>query len=400
LTDVKEFSGSATNTLTISDITTADAGSYYLIVTNAGGSVTSQVATVTVLSAPALSYVGYSNQLYGQNFNSLPNPGSTPVNTVGGGGLTTIGGISYDVANPFDFAFPLFTNIAQPSGGLGLSNTMPGWYGECDADTQGGQVGAQDGSQTTGGIISFGTLDSGSNNRALGLIATSTSGGTHFGLKLINETVSNLDYITLQFTGEYWKTGTKPKTLAFSYSIDPAGNGSTLSQQEIANAQANVQTNLSFSFPTGSIVGATNGTLAVNQTNLAVSNLALITPWTPGSALWLIWSINDATGSGQGYAIDNLSFVASVTNAATIIPVTQPSLGSVIYSSTSGLSFSFTNSPGASGEFSVWSTTNLAIPFSQWQSLGQPTEVTPGTYQFIDSQAPSLSQRFYSVTSP
>jgi hypothetical protein len=398
LTDMNEFSGSGTNTLTISGITTADAGNYYLIITNAGGSVTSQVATVTVLSPPALSYVGYTNQLYYQNFNSLPDPGSTPVNTVGGGGPTTIGGITYDVANPFDFAYPLFTNISAPSGGLGLSNAMPGWYGECDGDTQGGQFGAQDGSQTTGGIISFGTLDSGSNNRALGLIATSTSGGTHFGLKLINLSASNLDYVSLNFTGEYWKTGTKPKTMAFSYSVDPAGNASTLSQQEIASSIA--YSNLDISFPTGTIVGATNGNLAVNQTNLSVTNLGLSTPWTPGAALWLIWSINDATGSGQGYAIDNLSFAASATNNVTIVPVSQPVLGGLAYSATNGLTFSFTNAPGASFEFTVWSTTNLAIPFSQWQDLGHPIEVSPGTYQFNDAGAIGQSNRFYSVTSP
>ena len=36
---------------------------------------------------------------------------------------------------------------------------MPGWYGECDGDTpaSGAQLGAADGSTTTGGIYSFGT---------------------------------------------------------------------------------------------------------------------------------------------------------------------------------------------------------------------------------------------------
>jgi len=401
LSDMNEFSGSATNSLTISGITARDATNYFVVITNLGGSVTSQVATVTLVTPPALSSVGYSNQVYTQNFDSLPNPGSTPVNTVSGGGPVTIGNITYSPANPFDFAFPLYTNISGGvSGGLGLSNTMPGWYGECDADGQGGQLGASDGSQTTGGVISFGTLDTGSNNRALGLIATGSSGDTHFGVKLINQTTNNLTYISLRFTGEYWKTGTKPKTLALSYSIDPAGNSSTLSQQEIANAQVNALSNLNFSFPTGSIVGPTNGTLAINQTNLAATNMPLATAWPPGAALWLIWSINDPTGSGQGYGIDNLSFSAASTTNITIIPVTRPTLGGVTVSAANGLSFSFTNSPGASGEFSVWFTTNLALPFKQWQNLGHPTEGSPGNYQFNDSQAIIQTQRFYSVTSP
>jgi hypothetical protein len=402
LSDMNEFSGATTNELTITGATESDATNYFCVVSNAGGSTTSQVASVTVIVPPALSYVAYSNQIYMQNFNSLPDPGSTPVNTVSGGGPVTIGGITYDVSNPFDFAFPLYTNItAAPSGGLALANTMSGWYGECDADTQGAQLGASDGSQTTGGIISFGPLDSGNANRALGLIATGSSGATHFGLKLINTTTTNLNYISLQYVGEYWKLGTHSKTLTFGYSMDPAGNSSTLSTNEITAAQVNTLSNLNFSFPVAPQVGPTNGTLAVNQSNLVVTNLALASAWQPGSALWLVWSINDATGSGQGYAIDNLSFAASSAPNITLPPaVTAPLLGGIAYSAVAGLSFSFTNSPGASSEFTVWSTTNLTAPFSQWVNLGNPIESSPGLYQVTDSQATNGAQGFYTVTTP
>jgi hypothetical protein len=355
-----------------------------------------------VIVPPALSYVGYSNQVYFQNFDSLPNPGTTPVNTIGGGGPTTIGGITYDVSDPFDFAFPLYTNItAMPSGGLNLAATMSGWYGECDGDTasSGAQLGAADGTTTTGGIYSFGlaTSTNASLNRALGLIATSTSGGTHFGLKLINNTTNNLNYISLEFVGEYWKTGTHQKTMVLSYNVDPAGNASTLSGGEILAASNNPITNLAFNFPTGS-VGGTNGSLAVNQTNLAVTNLALASPWQPGSALWLVWSIYDATGSGQGYGIDNFNFYASSTNVVT--QSSSPLLGNVLYSSTNGLSFGFTSAPGNSANFSVLSTTNLAAPISQWVNLGNPTEVSFGSYQFTDASATNNSQTFYTVVSP
>jgi hypothetical protein len=63
-----------------------------------------------------------------------------------------------------------------------------------------------------------------------------------------------------------------------------------------------------------------------------------------------------------------------------------------------GLDFSFINTPDAS--FTVWSTTNLALPFGQWVNLGPPTETPPGTYQFNDPQATNFPQRFYRVTSP
>jgi len=402
LSDNSTFSGSETSTLTITDAATIDAGSYFCVVTNGGGSATSQSASVSVIIPPALSYVAYSNQIYIQNFDSLPDPGATPVNTVGGGGPTTIGGITYDVADPFDFAYPLYTNVSIPSGGLNLAATMHGWYGECDGDTQasGAQLGAADGSTTTGGIYSFGTTNGNTSNRALGLIATSTSGGTHFGLKLINETSGNLNYISLQFTGEFWKTGSKPKTMVFGYNVDPAGNNSTLSTSELLAASNNPVDSLAVSFPTAGVVGPTNGTLPKNQLNLAVTNLALANAWQPGSALWLVWSIWDDSGSGQGYGIDNLEFAAGSTPNVSLTPPVSPSLGGVVYSASQGLTFGFTNIPGANAGFTVWTTTNLSLPLSQWVDLGNPTEVTSGNYQYTDAQATNNVRRFYTVTSP
>jgi hypothetical protein len=58
----------------------------------------------------------------------------------------------------------------------------------------------------------------------------------------------------------------------------------------------------------------------------------------------------------------------------------------------------FTNSPGFS--FSVLATTALALPLSNWIFLGTPTEITPGNYQFIDSQATNVPHKFYKVLSP
>lgn len=400
LSDRGEFSGTTSSNLVITGATLSDAASYYCYVSNAGGNTNSQKGALTVLVPPAPSFVAYSNQIYFQNFDSLPNPGTNAVNTVGGGGLTTIGGINYDVADPFDFAFPLYTNISMPSGGLNLAATMPGWYGFCDGDTaaSGGQLGAADGSTTTGGIYSFGTLTGNTGNRALGLIATSTSGGSHFGLKLINETASPLNYISMQFTGEFWKTGTKPKTMVFSYNVDSSGNSSTLNTPELTAASNNVLSLLTFSFPTAGVVGGTNGTLPQNQTNLAVTNLALATPWQPGSALWLIWSINDATGSGQGYGIDNLSFYSSTTNVLT--PAQRFPIGGVTYSTVNGLSFGFNSAPGYSSQLSVRSTTNVDLPLSLWKVLGHPTEASFGAYQFTDGAASTNAQTFYTVTSP
>jgi len=57
--------------------------------------------------------------------------------------------------------------------------------------------------------------------------------------------------------------------------------------------------------------------------------------------------------------------------------------------------FSFTNIPGAN--FNVFGATNLTTPFTNWIWLGGVPEVSPGQFQFTDTQAPSNSERFYIV---
>ena len=95
-------------------------------------------------------------------------------------------------------------------GGLGIS-ALTGWYGSAP---QSFKFGATDGDQTTGGDLSFGLP--GSSNRALGLLATSSTKGTAFGVRFINGTASTLTRINLQVTGEVWRQSNVAKTLQFS----------------------------------------------------------------------------------------------------------------------------------------------------------------------------------------
>jgi hypothetical protein len=68
-------------------------------------------------SAPPPSFVPYlvAGSVYGQNFDSLPDPGSTSVDS---GNPVTIDGITYLLPNPYDFAFPV--SASGNNGGLGL----------------------------------------------------------------------------------------------------------------------------------------------------------------------------------------------------------------------------------------------------------------------------------------
>ena len=63
-----------------------------------------------------------------------------------------------------------------------------------------------------------------------------------------------------------------------------------------------------------------------------------------------------------------------------------------------GVQLDFTNSPGLA--FSVFATTNLCLPFTNWILLGAPAEIAPGMYQFIDAQATNIPSRFYKLRSP
>src|SRR5262249_49949536 len=60
--------------------------------------------------------------------------------------------------------------------------------------------------------------------------------------------------------------------------------------------------------------------------------------------------------------------------------------------------FSFSNTPGAS--FTVLTTTNIALPLSNWSVLGTPIEISPGYFQYADPHATNQPLRFYGVRSP
>jgi hypothetical protein len=400
LSDVNEFSGSGTETLTINPAGLGDAGSYKLVITNGGGSVTSQVATITVLVPPPHSFLAYSNQIYVQTFDSLPDPGSNSVNSINNPqDPGSIDGISYSLANPFDFAYPVINSSYV--GGLGLSNTMPGWYGAADTLYVGvdgiTRFGAQDGDQTTGGVIDFGPNDNGGitgTNRALGLLSTGTTGSTTFALKLVNESSGPLTTISLGFIGELWHNGTGSRVMSFGYTLDPTATNFLLTSESITNAV--LASNLFFSFPTASVVTAVDGTQPANQIDLATNNMALASSWAPGGALWLIWSINYyGSGGGNGYAIDNFTF--STLSLAPVITA-QPQPQSVTVGGSAVFSLSISNAFSAGYQ---WYTNGVPLSDTNEISGSASNTLTISPAQLSDAATYQVivTNQFGSVTS-
>ncbi|HEX3720537.1 MAG TPA: lamin tail domain-containing protein [Verrucomicrobiae bacterium] len=325
-------------------------------------------------SLPPPSFVPYltAGSVYAQNFDSLPDPGSTSVDS---GNPVTVDGVTYSLSNPYDFAFP--TSASGVNGGLGIS-ALTGWYGLANPTASVGvRFGATDGDQTTGGQISFGLPNS--SNRALGLLATSTTGYTAFGAKLINGTGQALKYINLQVTGEIWRQSNLPKTLEFYYFVDPSATN-FFSTSATAFLPA-----LNVSFPTiANDVGgaAVDGTATNNEESLAVVNQP-ITNWPPGGALWLVWEMAGATGKSQGLAIDNLSFSAKAQAALNAVSMTaQASPTNVVLTW-----------PGVIGQtYQVQYKTNLTD--SAWLPLNAPVSGNGASLSFTNSPG-NTSQQFY-----
>jgi hypothetical protein len=317
-------------------------------------------------ATPPASFIDYTAAalVYAQNFDSLPDPGATSINTAN---PVTINDITYSLANPYDFAYPA---LNTGSGGLGVS-ALAGWYGTSALLSR---FGATDGDQTTGGQISFGLPSS--SNRALGLLATSTTGATAFGVRFINGTGMTLNRMNLQYTGEIWRQSNLPKTLQFYYAVDLTGtNAFPVSATAFLPG-------LNVSFPTvpadtGGVAVA--GTSSLNQTNLGVLNQA-ITNWPPGAAMWLVWQMTDSTGKAQGLGIDNFTFSASVPIA---VPLNVQASGNSL----------FLNWPAVAGQiYQLEFKTNLTE--AVWTSLGGPVTGN-GTTLTLTNNAGGAPQRFF-----
>ena len=316
------------------------------------------------------SFIPYNTvgSIYSQDFDSLPNPGTTSVNAAN---PVTINGVTYSLANPVEFAFPV--SAIGGNGGLGLP-AMAGWYGQGGI---GEKFGATDGDQTTGGQISFGLpRDS---NRALGLLATSSTGPTAIGAKFINQTPKTLSYVSLQFTGEVWRQSNLPKTLQFYYFIDPTATAS------FSTARTALLPNLNVSIPVvPADVGGVpvNGNSLANQTNLSVVD-QVITNWPPGAALWLVWEMADSGGKAQGFAIDNLSFTASDLSTLT------PALLSIQATSTN-LVISWATLFGQQYQMEYKDDLSASL----WTPIGSPATGTGGSIAFTNGLNIS-TQRFF-----
>lgn len=112
-------------------------------------------------------------------------------------------------------------------------------------------------------------------------------------------------------------------------------------------------------------------------------------------------SITQAEADGNGDGIVNqadFDVWAANANAATKAIVSGIKFTNVARLPNGAFQLTFTNVPGLC--LSVRASTNAALPFTNWTTLGSVSENSSGQYQFTDFQAINQPRRFYRVSQP
>jgi len=200
--------------------------------------------------------------------------------------------------------------------GKGKNNkTLPSGWAIAESGDEDSGYRADNGSLKAGGMYSYGA--NGSTDRALGSLRQGGGNGPQsgnfgvFGANFQNTSGSAVARLNISYTGEEWRLGADgrgPDRLQFQYSL----NASSLTSGTWINAPS-----LNFLTPNLTGVGAHDGNLAVNQTQIAGSIGFLNIP--VGGTFWVRWVDANLPGheSEDGLAIDNFSITA-IPEAATL----------------------------------------------------------------------------------
>ncbi len=178
--------------------------------------------------------------------------------------------------------------------------------------------------------------------------------------------------------------------------VDAAGN------LFVADSTASriVELPRAFLDPTPRLVGPASGGGTLPTVLPATENLT--GAFTPASdQSWLaVAGVSNGVVAFTVSANTGAVRVAHITLLGQSIAVTQESptkLVNPILLGDGSFQFNFTNAPG--GTFAVLSTSNLALPLSQWTPAGAPLEISPGQYLYTGTPATN-SHRYYILRAP
>ena len=215
--------------------------------------------------------------------------------TTNGGSITALG---VPLTENFDTLASSGTGIAWTD-----DSTIPGWWSNRTTYI------ASTGSSATGALYSFGVA--GINpvtDRALGSVASGTSGTILHAARLTNNTGAAIASLDISYTGEQWRNGgnANAHTLTFQYQVANPGvvTGANLPATGWTTVPA-----LSF---TGPITGATATVLDGNApANRVVRSATLAVAIGNGQEIWVRWQDPDDLGSDHALAVDDFSVTAT-----------------------------------------------------------------------------------------
>lgn len=190
---------------------------------------------------------------------------------------------------------------------------------------------ASDGSNNAGALYSFGST--GSTERALGSLASGSTGTIIYGVCFTNNAGFTITSINVNYTGEQWRrTAANNDVLVFEYQV---GVNTVTATSPWTNVPA-----LDFTPPQSGADGSLDGNAAANRVNLS-SSITLSVP--PGADFCLRWSDANSSGNDKGMAIDDFQMSFTTTSAA---PASI--MGRVIDSAGRGISNAFVTLTGGS----------------------------------------------------
>jgi hypothetical protein len=183
-------------------------------------------------------------------------------------------------------------------------STLTGWFASRNEYNTG------TGSSFGGSLYSYGSAND--PERALGSLASATTGNIHYGVKLHNQTGVTVNAVYLKYKGEQWRNSGEHSAhqLEFYYSTSFT-NLTTGTYHNIPS--------LNFITPErGGTAGLLNGNAKeYSRTIAGVFPVSL----AEGDSIMIRWSDLDETGLDHGYGIDDLEIVFYSS-----IPVTLPEL--------------------------------------------------------------------------
>ncbi len=353
--------GATTNTYTKAMVQASDAGNYSVIVGNSSGSVTSSIASLSIISAQPFFYEPFNYTNVGASVSS-----NTPANWSYGTGT---------LANDLNVATG---NLTYPGLQASLGNSV-----------------------TNGG--------SGLGVRRL--FGTNLSSGTIYFSALFK--IGNLGYGSGGWNGLSSQVGalTASDNASFRLAVlvkSNSASGYVFGLQKGGSGVTSVfDTTEYHTNDTVLLVGKYDFTTSPNTVSLWINPSASTFGETPPSGY-----LTANTGS-DGFVIDRFNFRQ---NTATSVPALMQwdelrlgaswldvtALQLPVVTTLSGVTrlnngafqfqYSATNVQGGS----IYTSTNLI----QWAPIGSATQVSPGVYQFIDNGATNRPQRFYQLRSP